>query len=169
MKKRRPIYYFAHRPEHKQVEIYNHFIDQEIAVDHRLARVLFLLWRLNYITEASCQGVMRGKRKYSKKPEDLAYIKFHDAKNITNVFSVYLCNAKIWHSIEGIFPNGTGVIRFSGAHIPRIQKVLEDWVESNNECRRQLAIDNITYSNQPHIEKLDELYKNLLTPPAVAL
>lgn len=132
-----PRFYFANRPEHKQVQIHNPFVDTKIPVDHRLAGVLELLWDLNECTEASCQGVLKGRHLNSRSHEYLAYIKFTES-GAAVAFSIMLAGARVWHYLEAHRPYGCGIVRFKGKDIARIEKALRKTHE-----RIQLTLPSI--------------------------
>jgi hypothetical protein len=54
-------FYFADKPDHKQIEIFNPWSQSRIPVDHRMAEILKCLWRVAIPTEASCQGSIRAR------------------------------------------------------------------------------------------------------------
>lgn len=117
-----PRFYVARRPDHKQDTVFNPFAGEDVQVDHKLAMGLHMLWVTGYITEASCQGCPRTKRRGLYTWGYIKFYKYNDAK----LFQATLDELKVKNNLERGNAKQedahTGVVRF---HPRMVNKAIE--------------------------------------------
>lgn len=115
--KRKPVYYIQdpQYDEHTHVPVYNPWVRQTVPIDRRLAKLIAILWALNVITEACCQG-SNERKDYGY---EMAYIKFFNQEDAWT-FATVLKLKKFAFKFENEWNDGTACVRFRKNAIPAI-------------------------------------------------